>query len=119
MYFVSRQHYYYQDEYFVEIAYPSIDYSSPDMLICKYSGEGESYTDPREAVQVAIKIRDQWKEDLKGEDKDREISISYGSFDGCEGEESTDEELKAWADKVYESLEKCSYCGDILEKNTI
>ena len=85
MYFVSRQHYYYQDEYFVEIAYPSIDYSSPDMLICKYSGEGESYTDPREAVQVAIKIRDQWKEDLKGEDKDREISISYGSFKGIEG----------------------------------
>jgi hypothetical protein len=120
MYFVSRQHYYYQNILVVEISYPTIDYSGPDMLVSKYPqlGEGESFNDPREALKSAIKIRDQWQKDLKEKDSFESVIITCGSFDGCEGEESEDKELITWANQAYQSLEKCALCGDILEENS-
>ena len=99
-YFVSRQHYYYQDIYMVEIAYPSIDYSSPDMLIEKYSGEGESYNNPIEALEVAISIMEQWQTD----EPNKEIGITYGSFDGLEGSPEDIEDLRKEVQKDYEKI---------------
>lgn len=111
MYYVSRQHYYYQDIYVVEIAYPSIDYSSPDMLIYKYKGEGETFNDPREALAVAVEIRKAWQKDTE-----KEIGITYGSFDGIEGEPYEDiEELKQTIQKEYDSLPKCDYCNELID----
>jgi hypothetical protein len=111
-FFVSRQFYYYQQINAVEIAFPSIDYSGPDMLCEKYAGEGELYDDPRDAVNAAIEIKEMWEKD-SGE----VVVITAGSFDGFEGEESTVEELRTWAEKQYDSMEKCAVCGEILGEN--
>jgi len=110
VFFVSRQHYFNQNLNAVEIAFPSIDYSSPDMLVANYAGEGEEYKDPRDAVEAALRIRDEWKKD-SGE----EIIVTAGSFNGMEGEEETDEDLRAWAEKQYASMPKCAVCGEIID----
>jgi hypothetical protein len=81
------------------------------MLIGKYKGEGEEYKDPRDAVNVAIQIRDAWKKD-----SNEEVIITAGSFNGMEGEEETDEDLKKWAEKQYESMPKCALCGELIEE---
>jgi len=113
IWFVSRQEYYYQQIKVVEIAYPSIDYSSPDMLITKYVGEGESYNNPIEALNVAISIMEQWRKD-----SNEEIGITYGSFNGFEGETYDNlEELKQLIQKEYDSLPKCSYCNELIDEN--
>jgi hypothetical protein len=110
--FVSRQHYFYQDILVVEIAYPSIDYSSPDMLVSKYAGEGKSYDNPIEALNVAISIMEAWKLD----NPEEEIGITYGSFNGYEGETYDNlEELKQLIQKEYDSLPKCSYCNELID----
>jgi hypothetical protein len=110
--FVSRQHYYYQNIYVVEIATPSIDYASPDMLIEKYRGEGEEYSDPIEAFQNAITVLNAWKRD----EPEKEIGLTYGHFDSCEGEPQEIEEIKKQLYKEYESLPKCDYCNRLLEE---
>jgi hypothetical protein len=113
MWFVSRQHYYYQDILVVEIAYPSIDYSSPDMLIPKYKGEGESYSNPIEALNVAISILEAWQAD----NPEEEIGITYGSFNGFEGKTYDNlEELKQLIQKEYDQLPKCAYCNELIDE---
>ena len=113
MWFVSRQKYYYQQIKVVEIAYPSIDYSSPDMLIAKYAGEGESYDNPIEALESAINIMEQWQTD----EPNKEIGITYGSFNGYEGETYDNlEELKQIVQKEYEQLPKCAYCNELIDE---
>lgn len=116
--FVSRQSYWGvdpEDQYCVEIASGGIDYANPDMLVKKYDGEGEEYTDPRKAVEAALSIRDSWKNDKS----DEIINVAYGDTMGMtmpfEGD--TDEALKKWAEKKYESLPKCDRCGDLIEGN--
>jgi hypothetical protein len=112
MYFVSRQHYFYQNIYVVEIAYPSIDYSSPDMLICKYKGEGESFNNPIEALEAAISILEAWKLD----NPNIEIGITYGHFDMCEGSPEGIEDLRKKVQKDYDKLQKCSYCNKLIDE---
>ena len=66
MYFVSRQCYWGvepDEQNVVEIASGGRDYSNPDMLVEKYAGEGQEYSDPREALEVALSIAKQWKQD--------------------------------------------------------
>ena len=113
--FVSRQCYWGVDEddqNMVEIALGGCDYANPDMLGTKYDGEGEEYTDPREAVQKAIEIAKQWKQDAPG----LTINIGHGSTGGMtmpfEGNEP--EELIKWANKTWEKAPKCDACGEIL-----
>ena len=119
MWFVSRQLYWGvepEDQNCVEIAAGGIDYANPDMLVAKFSGEGEEYTDPREAVEAAIQIRDAWK----AASPSLVINIAHGATGGAtmpfEGD--TDAALKAWAEKQYKNLPKCSHCGDVLGKET-
>ena len=112
VWFVSRQRYFPDGDLMVEIAGGGGDYSNPDMFSPKYPGEGEEYTDPREAVKVALLIRDLWQKDAP----DEEIEVGEGCtggytmpFDG-----SDDDALIAWAEKEYADLEKCARCGKIL-----
>lgn len=117
-YFVSRQLYYYQNINVVEIAYPSIDSSGPDMLIEKYKGEGEEYKNPIEALDVALNIASAWQEDIPDED----IFITFGCMEFCEGEpidinnHEDIEELKQNIQKHYESLPKCAYCNELIDE---
>jgi hypothetical protein len=119
MWFVNRQSYWGvdpEDQYCVEIAAGGLDYANPDMLVAKYEGEGEEYADPREAVETALKIRDAWKKDKPGDT----INVAHGDTNGMtlpfEGD--TDEALKEWAEKKYESLPKCDECGEIIGKDS-
>lgn len=116
-YFVSRQDYWGQepdDRYTVEIASGGIDYANPDMLATKYrpQGEGQEYTDPREAAEAAIKVAEAWKKDAP----ELTINIAHGFTGGCtmpfEGD--TVENIRKWAEEAYEKLEKCARCGDVL-----
>ena len=113
--FVSRQSYWGvepEDQYLVEIAQGGCDYAIPDMLVEKYDGEGEEYTDPREAVKSAIEIAKQWSNDAP----ELTVNIGHGSTGGMtipfEGDGP--EELIKWANKRWETLPKCDRCGDIL-----
>lgn len=115
MYYVSRQKYWgvdIDDCNTVEIALGGLDYANPDMLVAKYSGEGQSYSDPREAVTVAITIAEQWKKDCPN----LSINIASGYTGGntMPFESSTIKELEEWAERVYKSLPKC-YCGCLIE----
>ena len=115
--FISRQCYWGVDEdeqNVVEIAQGGCDFANPDMLVEKYSGEGETYIDPREAVTAALDIAERWKKDSP----DLKIGVAHGCTGGMtmpfEADES--EELKKWAQKIWELLPKCDGCGEILPK---
>lgn len=114
-YFVSRQHYYYSGECMVEIACGGLDYANADMLVEKYVGEGEEYADPREAAIAAIEVCKDWRKD---DQKDAKVTVvSTGGF-SLEGEGMTFAQVKEWAEKAYEKLPKCDYCGELLGKET-
>jgi hypothetical protein len=117
MYFVSRQIYWGvdpEDSHTVEIASGGRDYANPDMLVPKYSGEGEEYTNPVEAVEAAITIAEQWKQASPG----KTINIAHGFTGGLTMpfEADTPEQLRAWAKQALEKLPKCGQCGEILGK---
>lgn len=115
--FVSRQSYWGvdpEDQYCVEIAFGGLDYANADMLIEKYDGEGQEYSDPREAVNAALQIRDQWKKD----EPQLIINVAHGFTGGStmpfEGDK--DEALKVWAEKKYLELPKCEECGTLIDE---
>ena len=105
-YFVNCQHQYYSGNYLVEIAYPDQYSIGSDMLATNYADEGE-YSDPREALDAAIKVR----EALQADHPDEEIGIAFGHFDMVEGEPQDIDELRKDIEKHYESLPKCDHCG--------
>lgn len=63
MYIVTRQAYWPDGQLVVEIARGGIDYCNPDALVPKYPGEFQEFKNPKEAVQVALKILELWKTD--------------------------------------------------------
>lgn len=113
--FISRQCYWgvEKDEAnIVEIAQGGLDFANADMLVSKYAGEGEEYTDPREAVTAAIEIAKQWRQDAP----DLTIGIGHGYTAGMTipFEASDSDELIKWANETWEKLPKCSRCGEVL-----
>ena len=115
-YFVNRQCYWgEEDPNVVEIAAGGCDYANADMLSdgpeFRRLGSGEEYIDPREALEAAIAIRDEWNK--SGED----CRIEHGFTGGYTmpfGEYPTDDELREWAQKTWDAIEKCPMCGDPL-----
>jgi hypothetical protein len=117
MYFVSRQCYWGVDpdeQNVVEIASGGLNYANPDMLVEKYAGEGQEYVDPREALEAALSIAEQWKQDKP----QLNIGIAHGFTGGytMPFEPDSEEQLKVWAQKTYDSLKKCNQCGEVLGK---
>lgn len=99
----------------VEVSSGGTDYTNPDALVAKYTGEFQTYDDPIEAAQTAIEICRQWRQDGK-----RQAKVAHGAtggmtmpFDPC-----SFKDLMDWADKTKERLPKCARCGDILGKTT-
>ena len=111
---VTRQVYWDSGAHVVEIAGGGIDYCNPDALCAKYPGEFDEYNDPREAVEVAIDICRQWRKD--GE---KSAYLTLGCTGGCTMyfDSITFAEAIKWGDKVYESLEKCIICGDLINQD--
>jgi len=110
---VTRQCYYGAEyPYTVEIAFGGLDYANPDMYCTKYPGEGDEYTDPREAAQTALEIAKQWQTD----EPDKDIGVAYGSTGGytLPFEKCEEAKLLAWAEKRWEDLPKCQRCGEVM-----
>jgi hypothetical protein len=118
MYTVIRQRQFPDGTLVVEVSAGSFDYVNPDCLSSKYAGEGESFSDPREAVETAIQIVRDWRADIRKLPRaDRQpVSIGVGSTLGMTLPffPDTFAHAKAWATKVWESLEKCSGCPEPL-----
>ncbi|CAK9251244.1 unnamed protein product [Sphagnum jensenii] len=126
--YVSRQNYSSlgeDDALVVEICgaaktqYEAYEYANPGQLVGKYNGENEDYKDPREAVKAAISIANAWKAD-----GGQNVTIRYGftggntiPFDEPDNvEDMGAAEATTWADKAFESLPKCTVCGEIMGK---
>lgn len=113
-YFVSRQKYWGEDRNVVEIAIGGCDYANPDMLVPKFKGEGKDYDDPREAANVALEIQRAWNEVCPI--CNAEIAYGYTGGSTLPFDEASKQELLDWANKEYESLDKCARCGCLLGK---
>lgn len=111
-YYVSRQMYYYSGENVVEIADGGLDYAGCDMLSGNFEGEGE-YTDPREAVDGAMKVLRRWQKESPEDNSQLAYGHSLGM--GLEFEPSELDEVLAWAQKEWDSLPKCDRCGEVIE----
>jgi hypothetical protein len=112
-FFVSRQIYWgVEDPNTVEIAIGGCDYSNPDMLVGKYPGEGQEYTNPVEAAEIAFAIAAAWKKDCPK----LKINIAHGNTMGMTRpfEGSTKKAIRAWANKLLETLPKCDECGEMI-----
>lgn len=113
--FVSRQSYWPDGTNVVEIAAGGCDYANADMLVEEWPklGEGETFSDPRKAVDAAIAICREWrKQKVK-------CSIAHGYTAGytMPFEEGTFKESIAWANATWEKMEKCDCgCGEPLGK---
>jgi hypothetical protein len=62
-YAVTRQFYWVDGLPIVEVAVGGLEYANPNALTKKYEGEFEEFSDPREAVEVAIEICKKWRAD--------------------------------------------------------
>lgn len=114
--FISRQVNWPDGTHMVEVAQGGLDYANPGMLVPQFKslGEGQEYSDPREAVDAAIQIRDAWKRRLPDEEIEIGMGHTFGftmPFDG-----DTDQHLRERAEKLYENLPKCAECCAILGK---
>lgn len=115
-FYVSRQLQWPEGEKVVEIVQGGRDYANPGHLTIMFPrlGEGEEFTDPREACEAAIAIRDMWK----GLDSDP-IHISFGCTLGFTAplDRYEDQVLREKAEALYQTLPKCGQCGDIVGKD--
>lgn len=114
----------------MEVSRGDMDGVNPDALVEKYEGEFGKFVDPREAVKVALRIREQWAKDIEGlpevdraiasirDNPLRKIAVGCGATWGgdCPLDPIKPSELEAWAIKEYSSLEKCARCGEILDE---
>ncbi len=125
-FFVSRQCEYPDGDYVVEIAQGGLDYANPGMLTPKWAelGEGKEFDDPREAVEAAIKIRDEWNlsrffpDVLRAAVHGAEISFGCTMGFTLPLERMSDEQLHQKAEKIYDGLPKCAECNNLLGKET-
>jgi len=110
MYGVTRQHYWADGQYVVEVAYGGLEYANPDALVPKYEGEMKEYRDPRKAVEVAIAICKAWRKDGC-----RKAKVAVGSTSGytMPFEGGTFSQARKWAEEEYKALPKCPVCGKI------
>ncbi len=115
---VTRQRQYPDGDLCVEITYGGFDYTNPGELVTKYDGEGEEYADPREAVEVGIRIALAWQEETR-----KEVFIGKGFTGGDTLAMNlysltpyTFREFREWAEEKWESLPKCAHCGEIIQE---
>jgi hypothetical protein len=108
MFTVTRQRQWPDGVDIVEVSAGGIDYTNPDALSAKYSGEFQEFTDPREAVTTAIEIARQWRKDSH-----KRIAVAVGDTYGMTIPFSPDTQAHAiaWARKIWESLPKCGGCN--------
>jgi hypothetical protein len=119
MYVTRQSNYYDSGAYSVELA-SELNVSGPGALVSKYAGEFEEYDDPREAADVAIRIRKEWQ---------KEEGLDYSTWPpqgvipftlqmndmvyATVNDGLTAAGLRRWANEQYDKLPKCDRCGSI------
>ena len=113
-YVVTRQRQWPDGNPMVEVSVGGMDYTNPDALSPKYPGEMEEYDSPVEAVQVAIRICEQWRDD------EPEAEIGVGSTLGMTMpfEPITSDEAIAWAEWQWPRSPSAAGVGKCCHKNT-
>lgn len=116
--YVSRQHYWgieERDAYVVEVAFGGSDFANADQLVAAWPrlGEGQTFNDPREAVEAGISIVRMWRK------TERRAKLAIGATGGhsLPFESKTFKEARAWAKKRYEQLPKCNECGELRDED--
>jgi len=114
--YVSRQAYWPTGEKVVEIAAGGRQYANPDKLAdneaFKRLGSSREYDDPRQAIEAAFKVRDEWK---KTADVRIEIGCTHGftiPFQERLNERQLRERVAEMWDKILADTPKCQNCGD-------
>lgn len=122
-YVVTRQLQYPDGNHVVEISSGGIDYTNPDALAAKYTGEFEEFADPREAVDVGWQIAAAWQRNLRANGDDNEVMIAMGCtggdtmpFDGEPLLFANFLQMRKSARIKWEKLPKCDQCGELLGK---
>lgn len=125
-FYVSRQSYCFAEEpLVVEIAGGGFDYANPDMMCDtqdrRYGRLGcdQEYIDPREALKAAIAVRDEWAKHVPASYPGK-VRIEQGWTGGNTlpfEEYPSDDDLREWAQKMWESLPKCAWCGEPMPAN--
>ncbi len=98
----------------VEIA-TDVDHLDPSLF---WERDGSDYdrlciewSDPRDAVDAAIKVRDLW---VAESGKPVKIDHANPVFYGMDGK--TDAELRAWAIKTYDEMPRCVHCSNVCQE---
>lgn len=116
-YYVSRQMYWPTGDLVVEVASGGVDYANPDKLkdseSYKRLGSSREYDDPRQALESAFRVRDEW---LKhAEDVRVEVGCTFGATLPFE-QRMNDDALRRLVADEWETIQadapRCANCGD-------
>ncbi len=121
-YFVSRQSYWGEEEpLVVEIAQGGCDFAGSDMLAdgpeFRKLGSCEEYTDPREALAAAFRIKEAWEHMLYLDGDHDPVRIETGFTAGFTmpfTSYPSDDDLRKWAQEEWDKLPKCDWCGEAI-----
>lgn len=113
-FFVSRQRYYEDNILAFEIAIGGTKFAGKDVLPIKFAGECKNLVSPIDAVNVAIRVIDEWHTANHYEPK----HIALVNRDGKGSKEYFDPfnkrdvaQLEKWAQAVFAQMPKCANCG--------
>lgn len=117
--FLSRQCYWPDGDLVIEIAAGGADYANAGMLADPPDGRYDllgctrEYSDPREALEVAFRVRDLWNEELQGTGGSCRIETGYTAGWTMPFMSFPDDEcLRKWAQERWNELPKCDQCGE-------
>lgn len=115
-YYVSRQRYYPSQELAIEIA-PGRKNAGKDILSFKYDGEDKNLVDPRDAVNIAIRIYKQW--DLYQSLTEKVyLNITHPGGGKFTLDKTGIVKAQKWAEKEYQNSAKCGACQRLLGSNS-
>lgn len=118
-FYISRQRYYDDNRLAVEIAIDGIKYAGKDILPVKHAGENKNLVSPIDAVNIAIRIVEDW--DLVFWDDSKAITLVNADDKGgriyYDPHNKKDMAmLQQWAAKTLANMKKCCNCQKPLGK---
>jgi hypothetical protein len=112
-FFVSRQRRYEDNRLLVEIASGGSKFAGKDILPFKFVSEGKNLVSPIDAVNVAIRIVEEWHQIYWDEPK----NVLLVNADGKDSKQLFDphskkdiEKLERWAQSTFKSMTTCCAC---------
>ena len=74
----------------------------------EYARLTDEYDDPRDAVAAAVQMRDLWQTELGASEV---VVLSIAPGPEWVPSESSEEDLAAWSERIWDSLPVCEHCG--------